>query len=56
VRSAAADAAEARLKAAQARGTSASNPKRGQLAAKVEAAKSTKLVPEQKPDGTLVWD
>jgi hypothetical protein len=53
--SAAANAAEARSKSAQTRGTSASNPKRGQLAAKVEAAKSAKVGPENKDD-RLVWD
>ncbi|KIM85223.1 hypothetical protein PILCRDRAFT_817222 [Piloderma croceum F 1598] len=55
-RSAAAEAAEARLKSAQARGTNASNPKRGVLAAKVEAAKSAKRVPEQRQEERPVWD
>jgi len=54
-RSAAAEAAEARLKAAQSRGTNASNPNRGALAAKVEAAKSTKSTDQVQPE-RLVWD
>jgi len=55
-RTAAAQAAEARLKSSQQRGTNASNPNRGHLAAKVEAAKSAKRSPEPKPDERLVWD
>ena len=38
----------------QQRGTNANNPNRGQLAAKVEAAKSAKRGPEPKPDERLV--
>lgn len=73
-RTAAAQAAEARLKSVRARwpcfpcqtglkiilfksqqrGTNASNPNRGHLAAKVEAAKSAKRGPEPKPDERLV--
>jgi len=55
-RSAAAEAAEARLKSAQSRGTNANNPNRGVLAAKVEAAKAAKRVPEGQQDERLVWD
>ncbi|KAF9270225.1 hypothetical protein L218DRAFT_1071690 [Marasmius fiardii PR-910] len=53
-RNAAAEAAERRLKAAQERGTNASNPNRGQLAAKV--AKPVKFTPEERPEERLVWD
>ncbi|KAF8140247.1 hypothetical protein EV363DRAFT_1393156 [Boletus edulis] len=41
-RAAAAEAAERRVKSAQARGTHASNPKRGHLAAQLEVSKSKK--------------
>ncbi|KAG7099221.1 hypothetical protein E1B28_001088 [Marasmius oreades] len=53
-RNAAAEAAERRLKAAQERGTNASNPNRGQLAAK--AGKPVKFTPEQREEERLVWD
>jgi len=53
-RAAAAEAAERRLKAAQARGTVASNPNKGQLAAK--AATKPKLAPEPRQEERLVWD
>ncbi|EEB91749.1 hypothetical protein MPER_09844, partial [Moniliophthora perniciosa FA553] len=51
-RSAAAEAAERRMKAAQYRGTSVANPNRGKLAA--EASKPAKLVPEQRQEERLV--
>ncbi|ESK88881.1 hypothetical protein Moror_13243 [Moniliophthora roreri MCA 2997] len=53
-RSAAAEAAERRMKAAQERGTNAANPNRGKLAA--EASKPAKVVPEQQQEERLVWD
>jgi len=55
-RVAAAEAAERRLQAQQARGTSASNPNKGQLAKKLEATKSAARVPEPKREVPLVWD
>ncbi|KAL4243576.1 hypothetical protein ABKN59_001213 [Abortiporus biennis] len=55
-RAAAAIAAEQRLKASQARGTSASNPNRGKLAAQLEASKSAPRVPEPQQQERLVWD
>ncbi|KII94360.1 hypothetical protein PLICRDRAFT_172009 [Plicaturopsis crispa FD-325 SS-3] len=55
-RVAAAEAAERRLQAAQSRGTSASNPNRGQLAAKVEKAKTAKPGPPEEREERLVWD
>ncbi|KAF8560370.1 hypothetical protein OG21DRAFT_1502671 [Imleria badia] len=55
-RAAAAEAAERRLKSAQARGTHASNPKRGRLASQLEASKSAKPVPASRQEGPLVWD
>ncbi|KAF9456552.1 hypothetical protein BDZ94DRAFT_1326895 [Collybia nuda] len=51
-RAAAAEAAERRMKAAQARGTSASNPNQGKLAA--QAAKQSKVVPEPRQEERLV--
>jgi len=53
-RAAAAEAAEQRMKAAQARGTNASNPNQGKLAAKVAA--NPKRVPQARQEETLVWD
>ncbi|RDB28419.1 hypothetical protein Hypma_015504 [Hypsizygus marmoreus] len=53
-RAAAAEAAERRLKEAQARGTTASNPNQGRLAAKV--ANQSKLAPETRQEERLVWD
>ncbi|EGN91924.1 hypothetical protein SERLA73DRAFT_80032 [Serpula lacrymans var. lacrymans S7.3] len=53
-RAAAAEAAERRLKSEQTRGTNVSNPKRGHLAAKVEAAKGKPVIPEAKKDEPLV--
>jgi len=53
---AAAEAAERRLKAAQARGTSSSNPNKGRLAAQLEASKVAKKVPETGPEERVVWD
>ncbi|KAI0335282.1 hypothetical protein GY45DRAFT_1317213 [Cubamyces sp. BRFM 1775] len=55
-RTAAAEAAERRQKAAQARGTSASNPNAGRLAAQLEAQKSAPRVPEPRQQEQLVWD
>ncbi|KAF8445954.1 hypothetical protein L210DRAFT_2945575 [Boletus edulis BED1] len=49
-RAAAAEAAERRVKSAQARGTHASNPKRGHLAAQLEASKSVKPVPASRQE------
>ncbi|KZP31330.1 hypothetical protein FIBSPDRAFT_849823 [Athelia psychrophila] len=54
--SAALAAAEARSKAAQARGTHANNPNRGKLAAKLEASKSAKQTAAPKEEERLVWD
>ncbi|KAH7911190.1 hypothetical protein BJ138DRAFT_1086051 [Hygrophoropsis aurantiaca] len=53
-RAAAADAAERRLKSAQARGTNASNPNRGRLAAQLEATKTRKPLPEARQEERLV--
>ncbi|KIJ68433.1 hypothetical protein HYDPIDRAFT_81520 [Hydnomerulius pinastri MD-312] len=53
-RAAAAEAAERRLKSAQARGTNASNPKRGRLAAQLEASKSAKAVPTSRQEEQVV--
>lgn len=53
-RAAAAEAAERRLKSAQARGTHHSNPNEGRLAAK--AAQPVKIVPEERREERLVWD
>ncbi|KAG6851050.1 hypothetical protein H0H93_002942 [Arthromyces matolae] len=51
-RTAAAEAAERRFKAAQARGTNASNPKQGQLAAK--AGKISKTTTDSQQEERLV--
>jgi len=53
-RAAAAEAAERRLKAAQARGTTVANPNRGKLAGQL--AKPSKVVPESRQEERLVWD
>ncbi|KIY71640.1 hypothetical protein CYLTODRAFT_487074 [Cylindrobasidium torrendii FP15055 ss-10] len=53
-RAARAEAAEARLKAANKRGVNAANPKSGQLAA--QANKPVKYAPEAPPEQRLVWD
>ncbi|GLB36169.1 hypothetical protein LshimejAT787_0304570 [Lyophyllum shimeji] len=53
-RTAAAEAAERRLKAAQKRGTTAANPNQGRLAAKL--ANQPKFVPEPRQEERLVWD
>jgi len=53
-RTAAAEAAERRLKAAQARGTTTANPNQGRLAAKV--SNQPKFVPEPRQEERLVWD
>ncbi|KDQ63738.1 hypothetical protein JAAARDRAFT_189279 [Jaapia argillacea MUCL 33604] len=55
-RSAAAEAAERRMKAAQARGTTTGNPNQGRLAAQLEANKKVAKVPEQREEERLVWD
>ncbi|KAK7694640.1 hypothetical protein QCA50_001827 [Cerrena zonata] len=55
-RTAAAQAAEQRLKVAQTRGTNAANPNRGQLAAKLEASKSARGTAEPQQPERLVWD
>ncbi|KAJ2920193.1 hypothetical protein MD484_g213, partial [Candolleomyces efflorescens] len=56
-RAAAAEAAERRMKAQQERGTNASNPKQGQLAAQArQNAKSTLPPPSNQKDDRLVWD
>ncbi|EIM92472.1 uncharacterized protein STEHIDRAFT_117483 [Stereum hirsutum FP-91666 SS1] len=55
-RAAAAEAAEQRLKAAQSRGTNASNPNRGRLAAQVEANNKAGKLPEPQQEERLVWD
>jgi len=53
-RTAAAEAAERRLKEAQARGTTTANPNQGRLATKV--ANQRKFVPEPRQEERLVWD
>ncbi|KAG0708877.1 hypothetical protein DFH29DRAFT_794702 [Suillus ampliporus] len=53
-RAAAAEAAERRMKTAQARGTNASNPNRGRLAGQVETAKVAKPVPTSREEEPLV--
>jgi len=53
-RAAAAEAAERRLKEARARGTHASNPNQGKLAAQL--ATQSKIVPEARQEERLVWD
>ncbi|KIK94365.1 hypothetical protein PAXRUDRAFT_455620 [Paxillus rubicundulus Ve08.2h10] len=53
-RAAAADAAERRLKSERARATHASNPKRGRLAAQLEASRSAKPVPASRQEEQLV--
>ncbi|EPQ60806.1 hypothetical protein GLOTRDRAFT_68774 [Gloeophyllum trabeum ATCC 11539] len=57
-RSAAAQAAERRMKEAQTRGTNASNPNQGRLAAQAEAAarNANKALPSEREDSRLVWD
>ncbi|RXW22942.1 hypothetical protein EST38_g2905 [Candolleomyces aberdarensis] len=55
-RVAAAEAAERRLKAQQERGTNASNPKQGQLAAQAARQKSNLPPPSNQKDDRLVWD
>lgn len=57
-RTAAANAAEKRLKAAQERGTNQSNPNRGRLAAQVELSKAAAAnrAPEAQEGDRLVWD
>ncbi|KAG6813277.1 hypothetical protein H0H92_012691 [Tricholoma furcatifolium] len=53
-RTAAAEAAERRLKAAQARGTNPSNPNQGRLAA--NAGKTPKPTLDPRQEERLVWD
>ncbi|KAH7883601.1 hypothetical protein F5I97DRAFT_1894228 [Phlebopus sp. FC_14] len=53
-RLAAAEAAERRLKSQHARGTHPSNPKRGRLAAQIEASKSARPVPASRQEEQLV--
>ncbi|KAG1750007.1 uncharacterized protein EDB91DRAFT_1047118 [Suillus paluster] len=53
-RAAAAEAAERRLKTAQARGTNTSNPNRGRLAGQVETAKAAKPEPTPREEERLV--
>ncbi|KAI0695592.1 hypothetical protein BC835DRAFT_935975 [Cytidiella melzeri] len=53
---AAAQAAEQRLKANQARGVVGSNPKSGRLAAQVEASKAAPKLPEPRQEERIVWD
>ncbi|OSX67590.1 hypothetical protein POSPLADRAFT_1038074 [Postia placenta MAD-698-R-SB12] len=55
-RAAAAEAAERRRKAEQSRGTQASNPNKGKLAANLEASKAAPRVPEPRQEEQLVWD
>ncbi|XP_006454355.1 hypothetical protein AGABI2DRAFT_133050 [Agaricus bisporus var. bisporus H97] len=54
-RTAAAEAAERRMQAAQQRGTNSSNPKAGQLAAKVAQQNAKGSAEPQQPE-RLVWD
>ncbi|KAF9822198.1 hypothetical protein IEO21_00192 [Rhodonia placenta] len=53
-RAAAAEAAERRRKAEQSRGTQASNPNKGKLAANLEASKAAPRVPEPRQEEQLV--
>ncbi|KAF5390356.1 hypothetical protein D9757_002905 [Collybiopsis confluens] len=53
-RTAAAEAAERRMKASQMRGTHSSNPNQGKLAA--QAGKPAKNTPEPRQEERLVWD
>lgn len=55
-RAAAREAAERRLKTAQARGTNPANPNRGRLAGQVEIAKAAKAAPTSREEERLVWD
>jgi len=55
-RTAAAQAAEQRMKASQSRGVVGSNPKSGRLAAQLEANKSAPRASEQRQEERLVWD
>ncbi|EIW64681.1 uncharacterized protein TRAVEDRAFT_139761 [Trametes versicolor FP-101664 SS1] len=55
-RAAAAEAAERRMKASQARGTHSANPNAGRLAAQLEAQKGAPRVPEPRQQEQLVWD
>jgi len=55
-RAAAAEAAEARLKAAQTRGNSRTNPKQGVLSSKLVEANKPKRVPEPREEERIVWD
>ncbi|KAG6335278.1 hypothetical protein ID866_3807 [Astraeus odoratus] len=54
VRAAAAEAAERRLKQGQARGTHAANPKRGRLAAQLEASAKVAKTPATREEERLV--
>jgi len=55
-RTAAAEAAERRLKAAQARGSNRANPKHGVLSSKLVEANKPKRVPEPREEERIVWD
>jgi len=55
-RQAAAEAAERRRQTEQARGTHTSNPRRGELARKVEESKAAPKIPELRQEERLVWD
>ncbi|KAH8102653.1 hypothetical protein BXZ70DRAFT_798235 [Cristinia sonorae] len=55
-RTAAAQAAEERMKAAGQRGVSAKNPNKGRLAAQLEAQKTAPRVPEARQEERLVYD
>ncbi|GJE86103.1 hypothetical protein PsYK624_021830 [Phanerochaete sordida] len=55
-RSAAAQAAEERLKAAKTRGVVSANPNHGKLSAQLEANKAQPRVPQEREQERLVWD
>ncbi|KAF9509346.1 hypothetical protein BS47DRAFT_1349356 [Hydnum rufescens UP504] len=55
-RAAAAEAAEARLKAAQTRGSNLANPKKGVLSSKLVEANKPKRAPEPREEERIVWD
>jgi len=55
-RTAAAEAAERRLQAAQRRGTNEANPKQGKLAGQLAKQNSSKPGPQAQQEERLVWD
>jgi len=55
-RQAAAEAAERRRKAERERGINASNPRKGELARKLEDSRTAPRVPEPRQEERLVWE